>query len=44
MKSKVKIPKTKASGIKGNKPGTTNASSTSVGAKTMSKKGKIAIK
>lgn len=44
MKSKVKIPKTKSVSVTKNKPGTTNASSTSVGPKIMSKKGKIAIK
>jgi hypothetical protein len=44
MKSKVKIPKVKSVSVTKNKPGTTNASSTTVGAKTMSKKGKKAIK
>lgn len=39
MKSKVKIPKTKSVSIAKNKPGTINASSTSVGGKSM-KKGK----
>lgn len=39
MKSKVKIPKIKSVSVTKNKPGTTNASSTTVGAKSFKKGG-----